>query len=59
MKIIIFRTIAHTRIWEVENSSCYYDYSTYDNIFAWEPNLTEINLDDAIYGIGIYASKYF
>lgn len=59
MKIIIFRTIAHTRIWEQENSSCYYDYSTYNNIVAWEPNLKDINLDDAIYGIGLYTSKYF
>ena len=59
MKILILRTIAHTEIWENDKASCYFPNYIYNDIKTWEPGLININLDQAMFAIGIYASRYF
>ena len=59
MKIMIFRTFAHTRIWEGTQPNCTYNGRSLDIITTWEPNIMDINLNDAIYGLGIYTSTYY
>ena len=59
MKIMIFRTFAHTRIWEGIEPHCYYKNLSFNIINTWEPNIININLNEAVYGLGIYTSRYF
>ena len=59
MRIMIFRTFAHTKIWEGMESYCHYSYKILDTIQRWEPNITDISLEDAQFGLGIYTSEYF
>ena len=59
MRIMIFRTFAHTKIWEGMESYCHYSGNMLNTIHSWEPNITDISLGDVQYGLGIYESKYF
>ena len=59
MKIMIFRTFAHTRIWEGIEPYCYYSGPSLSILKRWEPDIMEINLNNAQYGLGIYTSRYF
>ena len=56
---MIFRTFAHTKIWEGTEPNCKYNDRSLDIIKTWEPNIMDINLNDAVYGLGIYTSRYF
>ena len=56
---MIFRTFAHTRIWEGIEPYCYYNNISLGIIRNWEPGIMDINLNDAQYGLGIYTSTYF
>ena len=52
--------MAHSRIWERENQSCYYERGQLDNmILSWEPEYTELTINDFDYALGIYTEKYF
>ena len=52
--------MAHSRIWERENQSCYYEKGQLDNmILAWEPGYTELSINDFDFALGIYTEKYF
>ncbi len=52
--------MAHTRIWERENSSCYYEPTQLSGmIFAWEPNFVQLTTNEVKYALGIYNDKYF
>ena len=60
MKTLILRTMAHSRIWEYENSHCYYDYGQLNNmILSWEPNYANFSVENFDYIFGIYTKKYF
>ena len=59
MKILILRTIAHTRIWESSKTTCHYDTLGYNIIKTWEPNYADRNLSDVAYAIGIYGEQYY
>ena len=59
MKIMIFRTFAHTRIWEGIEPYCYYNNYSFNIIKTWESNIMNINLNEAVYGLGIYTPTYF
>ena len=56
---MIFRTIAHTEIWEGKEGSCYYPDYSYNDILSWEPDILSIDLNKALFGLGIYSSRYF
>ena len=52
--------MAHTRIWESENKSCFYEFNQLnDMILSWEPEYGELLKDDFDKGLGIYSMKYF
>ena len=52
--------MAHSRIWERENQSCYYEKGQLDNmILAWEPEYAGLSINDFDYALGIYTDRYF
>ncbi len=52
--------MAHSRIWERENSHCYYENAQLHNmILAWEPNIFEEKIQDFDHVLGIYTQNYF
>jgi hypothetical protein len=59
MPILILRTFAHNRIWEIGETMCHYEELAYEIITAWEPNIANYTLDEIEYGIGIYTRQYF
>ena len=52
--------MAHSRIWERENSHCYYENAQLHNmILAWEPHFNEFPINDFDYALGVYTQNYF
>tara|TARA_B100001250_G_C19560236_1_gene682980 strand:+ start:85 stop:600 length:516 start_codon:yes stop_codon:yes gene_type:complete len=52
--------MAHSRIWERENSHCYYENAQLHNmILAWEPDIFEQKIKDLDHVLGIYTHNYF
>ena len=52
--------MAHTRIWESENNSCYYEFNQLNNmILSWEPEYGKLSKSDFDKALGIYTMKYF
>ncbi|MDP7465425.1 MAG: hypothetical protein QF795_03765 [Candidatus Marinimicrobia bacterium] len=52
--------MSHSRIWEKENEHCYFEDGQLRNmICSWEPNFTDLTVDDCKYAIGIYTNRYF
>ena len=52
--------MAHSRIWERENSHCYYENAQLHNmILAWEPDIFEEKIQDFDHVLGIYTQNYF
>lgn len=52
--------MAHSRIWEHENSQCYYERAQLDRmILSWEPDIFEQKIQDFDNVLGIYTQKYF
>ena len=52
--------MAHSRIWERENSHCYYENAQLHNmILAWEPDIFEQKIKDLDHVLGIYTQNYF
>ena len=52
--------MAHSRIWERENSHCYYENAQLHNmILAWEPDILEQKIQDFDHVLGIYTENYF
>ena len=46
--------MSHSRIWEKENEHCYFEDGQLRNmICSWEPNFTDLTVDDCKYAIGI------
>tara|TARA_B100000029_G_C17388257_1_gene892406 strand:- start:33 stop:530 length:498 start_codon:yes stop_codon:yes gene_type:complete len=56
---MIFRTIAHTEIWEGKEGFCSYPDYSYSDISKWEPAILDNDLNNALFGLGIYSSKYY
>lgn len=59
MRILIMRTIAHNKIWEGLEPMCHYENQNYEIIKTWEPNISDLTLEEIKYGIGIYTRYYF
>ncbi|MFA5404431.1 MAG: hypothetical protein WC358_05815 [Ignavibacteria bacterium] len=59
MKILILRTISHTKIWEGEQKVCTYDTRAYEIIKQWEPNIEKFKTIDFSFCLGFYSNKYF
>ena len=52
--------MAHSRIWERENSHCYYENAQLHNmILAWEPDIFEQKIKGFDHVLGIYTHNYF
>ena len=52
--------MAHSRIWERENSHCYYENAQLHNmILAWEPDIFEQKIKGFDHVLGIYTYNYF
>ena len=52
--------MAHSRIWEIENSHCYYERGQLNNmILSWEPDIFDQNIQDFDHVLGIYTQNYF
>jgi len=58
-KILILRTIAHSKVWDGNEPSCHYEDQNYDFIKSWEPNLLHYTIDEIKYGVGIYTNYYY
>ena len=58
-KILILRTIAHSKVWDGIEPSCHYEGQNYDFIKSWELNLLHYTIDEVKFGIGIYTNYYY
>ena len=59
-RILILRTMAHTRVWEKGMSRCYFEPSQLSGmILSWEPNIMNLTVDQCSLALGVYTAKYF
>lgn len=59
MKILILRTINYKKIWEDIQNECVYYGLAYKIIKEWEPKISDLNINNVKFGLGIYAQQYF
>jgi|GEM_PF-618563 len=59
-RILILRTMAHTRVWEKGISRCYFEPRQLSGmILNWEPNIMNLTVDQCNLALGVYTAKYF